>query len=233
MGWSPIVELRQYTLRPGKRDALIELFDSSFVESQEATGMKVIGQFRDLDDPNKFVWLRGFPTMPQRAQSLADFYGGPIWQNNREAANATMLDSDDVLLLRPARVGSEFTLDRERPPPRADDGVDRGLVEATILHLDAPANEEILGFFDTEIAPGLAAAGATTLACFVTEESKNSFPALPVREGEHVFVWFAGFADRVAHERLTATARNAGRAPGLKRAAEVLRLAPTSRSHLT
>ena len=59
----PIVELRQYTLHPGKRDVLIDLFDRKFVESQEALGMKVIGQFRDLDNPNRFVWLRGFRDM--------------------------------------------------------------------------------------------------------------------------------------------------------------------------
>jgi hypothetical protein len=36
----PLVELRQYTLHPGKRDVLIDLFDREFVESQEALGMK-------------------------------------------------------------------------------------------------------------------------------------------------------------------------------------------------
>ena len=51
----PIVELRQYTLHPGQRDVLIEFFDREFVESQEALRMKVIGQFRDLDNPNRFV----------------------------------------------------------------------------------------------------------------------------------------------------------------------------------
>ena len=54
-----IVELRQYTLHPGQRDVLIDLFDREFVESQEALGMKIVGQFRDLDNPNRFVWLRG------------------------------------------------------------------------------------------------------------------------------------------------------------------------------
>lgn len=29
IGWSPIVELRQYTLRPGKRDVVVDLFESS------------------------------------------------------------------------------------------------------------------------------------------------------------------------------------------------------------
>ena len=49
--WSPIVEFRQYTLHPGARDTLIELFDRAFIESQEKLGMKVIAQFRPLDDP--------------------------------------------------------------------------------------------------------------------------------------------------------------------------------------
>ena len=72
----PVVELRQYTLRPGQRDVLIELFDRALVESQEAEGMAIVGQFRDLDDPDRFVWIRGFDDMPSRARALAAFYGG-------------------------------------------------------------------------------------------------------------------------------------------------------------
>ena len=45
----PVVELRQYTLRHGQRDVLIELFDRELIETQEAVGMELIGQFRDLD----------------------------------------------------------------------------------------------------------------------------------------------------------------------------------------
>src|SRR5262245_46474960 len=96
-----VVELRQYTLHPGQRDVLIELFDREFVESQESQGMTVIGQFRDLDNPDRFVWLRGFRNMAERAEGLKAFYTGPVWKAHREAANATMIDSDNVLLLRP------------------------------------------------------------------------------------------------------------------------------------
>ncbi|MBW8303388.1 MAG: NIPSNAP family protein, partial [Brevundimonas sp.] len=60
---SPIVELRQYTLHPGQRDVLIDLFEREFVEGQESVGMTLIGQFRDLDNPGRFVWLRGFADM--------------------------------------------------------------------------------------------------------------------------------------------------------------------------
>ena len=62
----PIVELRQYRLHPGKRDALIELFEREFIESQEAVGMAILGTFRDLDDPDRFVWMRGFTDMTSR-----------------------------------------------------------------------------------------------------------------------------------------------------------------------
>src|SRR5580698_2965519 len=105
---SPIVELRQYTLHPGMRDVLIDLFDREFIESQETLGMAVIGQFRDVDDPDRFVWLRGFHDMATRADGLKGFYCGPVWKEHRDAANATMIDSDNVLLLRPAQPESGF-----------------------------------------------------------------------------------------------------------------------------
>ena len=97
-----VIELRQYTLHAGRRDTLIELFEHAFIEPQEAAGMRVLGTFRDLDDADRFVWLRGFVDMASRAPTLAAFYGGPAWQRHRDVANATMVDSDNVLLLRPA-----------------------------------------------------------------------------------------------------------------------------------
>ena len=100
------------------RDALIELFEREFIETQETTGMIVLGQFRDLDDPDRFVWLRGFSDMANRATALQEFYGGPVWKAHRDAANATMIDSDNVLLLRPARSDSAFSITNVTRPPR-------------------------------------------------------------------------------------------------------------------
>ena len=96
-----VLELRQYTLHPGRRDELIDLFDRELVEPQEAVGAQVLGQFRDRDDDDRFVWLRGFADMATRGEALAAFYGGPVWRAHGDKANATMIDSDDVLLLRP------------------------------------------------------------------------------------------------------------------------------------
>ena len=53
-----IVELRQYTLRPGQWAVLAGLFERALAEGQEAVGMTILGWFRDLDDVDRFVWLR-------------------------------------------------------------------------------------------------------------------------------------------------------------------------------
>src|SRR5207244_10975876 len=88
---SRVVELRQYTLHPGRRDELIALFEREFVETQEAAGMAVLGTFRDLDDEDRFVWLRGFGDMASRPAALAAFYGGPACEQARQAATAMMM----------------------------------------------------------------------------------------------------------------------------------------------
>ena len=72
----PILELRQYTLRPGRRDDLIALFETELIAPQEAAGMALVGQFRDVNDPDRFVWFRGFPDMRARAEALGRFYQG-------------------------------------------------------------------------------------------------------------------------------------------------------------
>jgi hypothetical protein len=199
--------------------------------------MKVIGQFRDIDDQDRFVWLRGFRDMASRAEGLKAFYGGPVWQEHREAANATMIDSDNVLLLRPARPASGFSAGTHARPSCGTSGHGTGLVIATVYSLDAPAENDFIDQFSRELTPAFIDAGATVLAFLVTEESPNNFPTLPVRENEHVFVWFAGFADATAElsssAGQTALELSIADVPRLKGPPERLRLTPTARSLLT
>jgi hypothetical protein len=231
----PVVELRQYTLHPGTRDVLIDLFDRELVETQEETGMTVIAQFRDVDRPDVFTWLRGFPDMPVRAASLGAFYGGPVWARHRDAANATMVTFDNVRLLRPIRAGAGFVL-HDRPPPGAS-VVHSDLVVATIYTLAPGAAESFPAFFEAIVVPRLATSGARPIAMLETEPTPNNFPRLPVREGEgeHAFVWFAVFEDTAAYDRHTATlSEDTGMRAALQQhlvaAVEVWRLTPTGRS---
>ena len=240
--YSPIVELRQYTLHPNRRNDLIELFDREFVETQEAVGIQVIGQFRNLDDPDQFVWLRGFNDMSAREQSLKAFYGGPVWKAHRDAANATMIDSDNILLLRLAHPTSGFSLENEHRPPPGSTAVRDGFVAATIYYFAKPVDSNFTRYFEDTIQPALMETGANILAYFATEDSPNTFPALPVREDENVFVWFGGFQDQASYERHIAELAESklwkdeiskSLKRRLKRKPEILRLSPTTRSRLT
>src|SRR5207237_10928662 len=223
------------------RDTLIEVFEKEFVESQEAVGMKIVGQFRDINDPSRFVWLRGFRDMPSRATALKSFYGGPVWKAHRKAANATMIDSDNVLLLRPARPTSGFSLENSNRPPVGSEEVPTSLVVATIYYFAGPVTPDFINFFEHMLRPVVASLGATISAYFVTENSENTFPALPVRAGENVFVWFSTFPDLAAYELYLASLSRSQPWRGeistalmryLERTPEVLKLSPTARSQL-
>jgi hypothetical protein len=238
----PIVDLRQYTLYPGTRDEFIDLFDREFVETQEAAGMRIIGQFRDMGDPNRFVWMRGFPDMPSRERALTSFYmHGEAWRRYAELARSKMIDSSDALLLRPARPDSAFVLESPAHRPPIDSQLSPGLVVATIHHLSKPADSDFLEFFQASVVPLLIEAGGRVLGVFVTEHSPNNFPRLPLRERESVFILFLGFGSLAAyHHYMTRLGQNArwrsevypALIERLLTRPQVLRLAPTSRSQL-
>lgn len=228
----PIVELRRYLLHPGRREELIELFEREFVETQEATGMQVVGQFRDLDRPDHFVWLRAFDTMASRRASLTAFYGGPAWGRHGEAAGSTMIDSDDVLLLRAMSRQLGFRL----PDASArDDTPKRGMVVAAIVHRRPGSEIEAIASFRSTIVPALAAGGARTLGLYETEPSENDYLALPVRDAD-VLVWFGAVDTTRSPETLrrsTAWREAIDEAPQLRGLPiDILRLTPTSRSLL-
>jgi hypothetical protein len=214
-------ELRQYTMQPGKRDEFVALFDREFLEPQEVHGACIIGQFRDLDDPDRFVWIRGHVDMPARKHMMHAFYDGDHWKQHRAAANACIADSDNVLLLKPAWEGSGFSGEGERAPLGAT--VPKGTVVATICYLANDPDEAAKDAFRSAIAEN-ERPGAKFLAALVTDPTPNNFPRHPLREGEHVFVWF-----RLVDDATTEIAL-----PNLlfSKPPEVLRLQPTPRSGL-
>ncbi|ESW78286.1 NIPSNAP family containing protein [Mesorhizobium sp. LSJC285A00] len=237
---SPVVELRQYTLKPGRRETLIDIFDSRFIEGQEHAGMTIIGQFRDLDRPDMFVWLRGFDGMEARKQALTAFYDGPVWTAHRDAANATMIDSDDVLLLKPAWPGAGFDLSgaqRGAMPPDGKLSADNRLtaiVAIQIHHLRSGAEADFAGNFETDAVPVLIGVGGRLLGAFITEHAENSFPRLPVRLSENVFIAVTGFNSPEAHANYEAAvaASPQWQAADVTWRTETLRLTPTSQSLL-
>lgn len=200
-----VIELRQYTMVPGRRQDFVDIFDREFVETQEALGIEVIGQFLDLDRPNRYVWMRRFPDMESRRASLEAFYSGPAWEEHKDAANATMTEWHDVLLLKPA--GRDLSIDTASRLTAGDGN------PMTILIWNAPADAR---------SALTEAAGKTfpqARAVLVTDPSPNTYQRLPIREDAGVVV--------AVIDGVSAGATLDGVAP-----TQVLRLRPTPRSAL-
>jgi len=195
---SILFELRRYRLKPGAFDELLTLFEREFVHTQEAVGMDVPAIYRDIGDADAFVWLRSFENIDARAQALATFYTGDVWNRFGPAANATMVNSDNVLLLAPGRLDPALLPRSGADREDASGTAGKGLITISICSLAPGREQEFATFFETEARPLLEQAGARIDATFVTAAERNSFPRLPVREGEPVFVWIAAFADAAA-----------------------------------
>jgi len=220
-----VFELRQYTLKGGTRSAFTSLFAREFVTPQNLVGSHVRAVFRDLDDPDRFVWMRGFADMDARKAALEAFYFGPVWKAHRTEANAMIVDSDNVLLLRPG-----FGM----AGPQMLGG--KGVVRIAIYRLRDVDSAAFTALFTARIQPAIQAAGARIMATFTTEATVNNFPRLPVREHDPVFLWIAHFPDMAA-ERAFDTAWSATSGwrdgiadallPALMQKPEVLRLVST------
>ena len=234
-----VLELRQYTLHPGRRDELIALFEREFIEPQEDLGIRILGTFRDLDDPDRFVWIRAFADMESRPGALSAFYFGPVWQAHREKANATMVDSDDVLLLRP--LGCDQGLRSAlQPRPQAGAAAARtgGVFTITVCPLRRPPDDALVHAFDQHVHPWWVGVGGDLLACWTSETAANNFPRLPVREDAPVIAWITRFDDEPAERRHATLLQASGCLARpewwqhLSGPATQLRLVPTHRSAL-
>ncbi|HEV3302550.1 MAG TPA: NIPSNAP family protein [Planctomycetaceae bacterium] len=107
-----IVEVRSYRIIPGRREEFIRLFESRAVPALRAHGMKVLGPLIDVENPNKFVWLRSFPSLEERDRLKKAFYEGDLWKNELEALAMPMLESYDVILCETS-AGCVFDVPRD------------------------------------------------------------------------------------------------------------------------
>ena len=74
-----LLEIRRYTIVPGKRDEFAAWFDDEVLPFFESIGMRVAGQFVSRDDPNAFVYLRVFDDDAERARVAAALDAHSTW----------------------------------------------------------------------------------------------------------------------------------------------------------
>ena len=109
-----IVEVRTYRIKPGRREEFIAFFETRAVPAQRTHGMKILGPLLDLEDPDRFVFLRSFPSLDERDRMKDAFYEGELWKNELESIAMPLLESYEVVLCETSR-GCAFDGPREEP----------------------------------------------------------------------------------------------------------------------
>lgn len=94
-----IVEMRTYRTKPGRRAEFLDIFRSKSMPAHDEIGMKILGPFLSIEDPDVFFFMRGFPDLESREPMKAKFYEGELWKSELENRLMPMLEKYDVVLV--------------------------------------------------------------------------------------------------------------------------------------
>jgi hypothetical protein len=94
-----IIEMRTYKLKPGKRTEFMEIFRSRSMPAHAEIGMKILGPWLSIEDPDTFFFMRGFPDLDSREPMKAKFYEGELWKAELEQVLMPMIERYDVVLV--------------------------------------------------------------------------------------------------------------------------------------
>ena len=98
----PVIELRQYRIKPGRRADFADFFHHRATPAQARHDITVLGQFDDLGDDTNFVWLRGFPSLVERDRRKSVFYTSRLWYDELQDDAFSMIeDYSNVVLVAP------------------------------------------------------------------------------------------------------------------------------------
>jgi NIPSNAP len=94
-----IIEMRTYKTKPGLRPQFLEIFRAKSIPAHGEIGMKILGPFLSIEDPDIFFFMRGFPDLPSREPMKAKFYEGELWKRELESVLMPMLEKYEVVLV--------------------------------------------------------------------------------------------------------------------------------------
>jgi len=94
-----IIEMRTYKLKPGCLAKFLEIFRDKSMPAHAEIGMKILGPFPSLEDPDTFFFMRGFPDLASREPMKSKFYEGELWKAELENVLMPMIENYNVVLV--------------------------------------------------------------------------------------------------------------------------------------
>jgi hypothetical protein len=118
-----LVEIRRYTIVPGRREEFVTWFETEAARAMRAVGIRILGSFVSVDDPNVFVYLRGFADEEERDRLTRAFRDSDIWTGRLRKQAQELEMGYDVEVVRSTPASAVYTHSRSTsfthsPSPR-------------------------------------------------------------------------------------------------------------------
>ncbi|MHB8653922.1 MAG: NIPSNAP family protein [Terriglobia bacterium] len=94
-----IIEMRTYKTKPGMRAEFLAIFRSKSIPAHTEIGMKILGPFLSVEDPDTFFFMRGFPDLASREPMKAKFYEGELWKSELENVLMPILEKYEAVVV--------------------------------------------------------------------------------------------------------------------------------------
>jgi hypothetical protein len=94
-----VIEMRTLKTKPGRRAEFLHLFRTRSMPAHAEIGMKILGPFNSVEDPDTLFFMRGFPDLASREPMKARFYDGELWKGELEAIMLPLLEKWEVVLV--------------------------------------------------------------------------------------------------------------------------------------
>jgi hypothetical protein len=190
-----VIELRNYLIKPGKRDDFINYFETNFIQSQNQLGGHILGQYRIKNADDNFFWIRGFHDMPSRNKFLNDFYYSSFWIERRNIPNSMLLNNDNVYLLKPLNIihSSDTSINSNWF------GIDKGIAVVDFYASNTKL-DKFIEFVQKKYSIVLKKTGIQNTSFWTSELSPNEFTVLPVFQNKDLMVQITFYKNELEYE---------------------------------
>ena len=93
-------ELRQYRMRPGKRDQWVKCMEEEIIPFQVSKGMVILGSFVGQEEEDLYVWIRRFESEQERKRLYEAVYESDYWKNDIGPRVPDLIDREAIKVTR-------------------------------------------------------------------------------------------------------------------------------------
>ena len=93
-------ELRQYQIAQGKMAEFVKFFDEEILPYQQSKGMTCVASYLAEDDPNTFIWIRGFDANLTDTELRTLLYEDPVWVEQFASRVKALLMDRHITLMK-------------------------------------------------------------------------------------------------------------------------------------